>query len=74
MPTSAADLSITLPGTLRQVGGWWVIEIPKGWVALTRAQVLEGLKHGKRLKRRLALQARQRTEDNHAGAGPDGGQ
>ena len=62
MPTSAADLSITLPGTLRQVGGWWVIEIPKGWICLSRAEVLAGLKRGKALRRRLAVEARHTTK------------
>jgi len=45
-------------------GGWWVIEIPKGWIALTRAEVLAELKRGKRLKRHLAFEARQTPEED----------
>jgi hypothetical protein len=33
-------------------------EDPEGWIALTRTEVLAGLKRGKRLRRRLAFQAR----------------
>jgi hypothetical protein len=59
MATSAADICITLPGELRESsGGWWVIEIPKGWICLSRAEVLAGLRRGRRLRRRLAFQAR----------------
>ena len=36
MATGATDIRIILPGTLREAGGWWVIAIPKGWIALTR--------------------------------------
>jgi hypothetical protein len=63
MATSAVDIRITLPGTLREAtGGWWVIEIPKGWICLTRAEVLAGLKRGKRLRRRQQFQARHSKE------------
>jgi hypothetical protein len=59
MPSSATDICITLPGQLREhTGGWWVIEIPRGWIALTRAEVLAGLRQGKRLRRRQQFQAR----------------
>ncbi len=63
MPTSAVDIRITLPGTLREAGGWWVIEIPKGWICLSRAEVLVGLKRGKALRRRLAFEARHLPEE-----------
>jgi hypothetical protein len=62
MPTSATDICITLPGTLHKAaGGWWVIEIPKGWIA-TRVEVKARLERGKALRRRLAFEARQTPE------------
>lgn len=64
MPTSATDIRIILPGTLREAGGWWVIEIPRGWIALRREEVKAGLQRGKRLKRRLAFEARHTTEED----------
>jgi len=65
MATSAVDIRITLPGMLHEAaGGWWVIEIPKGWICLTRAEVLAGLERGKRLKRRLAFEAPHRPEED----------
>lgn len=63
MPTSATDICITLSSTLHKAaGGWWVIEIPKGWIALTRVEVKAGLERGKALRRRLTFEARQTPE------------
>jgi hypothetical protein len=65
MATSATDICITLPGQLRETaGGWWIVEISKGWICLSRAEVLAGLRRGKRLRRRLAFQARHAPEED----------
>jgi hypothetical protein len=45
------------------IAGWWVLKIPKGWICLTRAEVLAGLKRGKALRRRQQFQARHPKED-----------
>jgi hypothetical protein len=45
------------------IGGWWVLKIAKGWICLSREEVIAGLKRGKRLRRRLQFQARQPEAD-----------
>jgi hypothetical protein len=64
MATSAADLRITVPGTLQETAeGWVLIDIPKALVVLTRREFIAGLKRGKAWKRRQALKVRQ-AEDH----------
>jgi hypothetical protein len=47
---------------LQVIEGWWVLKISKGWIALTRDEVLAGLRRGKRLRRRQQFQARHPEE------------
>jgi hypothetical protein len=44
------------------IDGLWVVKIPKAWIALTRPELLAGLKRGKRLRRRQSFEARHPEE------------
>ena len=62
---SAAELHITVSGTVRRIfGGWVTIVIPKGTVILPTQEFVEGLRRGKQQKRRLAFEARQPPEED----------
>ena len=46
------------------IDGLWVLRIAKGWIALTRDELITSLKRGKRLRRRQHFQARHAPEED----------
>jgi len=60
---------IDLDASVSHEGGWIVLRIPKALVVLTRAQFIEALKRGKRLRRQQVMEARVAKADGEAQAG-----
>jgi hypothetical protein len=65
MATSATDIRINLTGRMKAITqGVVLIQIPKALVVLTREEFIAALQRGKAWRRREALEARQRPEEN----------
>lgn len=59
MATSATQTLVDV----QLIEGWWTLKIAKGWICLSRDEIVAGLRRGKRLKRRVACEARSRDAE-----------
>jgi hypothetical protein len=51
---------------LKVVDGWYIVELPKAVLVLTKAQFVEGLRRGKWWRRHQAMAQRQAALDDDA--------